>query len=193
MFLYETTFKDTLVKNTALIGAITLGVVSNVHASELGSEESIEDQWVVGFVTDRTLHATVNGQVTHGDSLHVRLVKENCDKGNLITFVYTYIDDPKVGEIKNKHVAANFMGNDAVVKILFTTPFLMGHRATIDIGWLGIKDLKDTLGSRNPITMKYMDTNQTKITDYFDILENSWSNDGVQGAIDRAVGICDKL
>ena len=74
MFLYETTFKDTLVKNTALIGAITLGVVSNVHASELGSEESIEDQWVVGFVTDRTLHATVNGQVTHCDSLHVRLV-----------------------------------------------------------------------------------------------------------------------
>ena len=191
--MYETMLKHTLVKNTALIGAITLGVVSNVQALELGSEESIEDQWVVGFVTDRTVHATVNGQVTHGDSLHVRLVKENCDKGNLITFVYTYIDDPKVGEIKNKHVAANFMGNDAVVKILFTTPFLMGHRATIDIGWLGIKDLKDILGSRNPITIKYMDTNQTKITDYFDILENSWSNDGVQGAIDRAVGICDKL
>tara|TARA_B100001057_G_scaffold254325_1_gene254577 strand:- start:754 stop:1011 length:258 start_codon:yes stop_codon:yes gene_type:complete len=85
------------------------------------------------------------------------------------------------------------MGNDAVVKILFTTPFLMGHRATIDIGWLEIKDLKSILGSKNPITMKYVDSNQTKITDYFDILENSWSNDGVQGAIDRAVGICDKL
>ena len=112
--MYETMLKHTLVKNTALIGAITLGVVSNVQALELGSEESIEDRWVVGFVTDRTVHATVNGQVTHGDSLHVRLVKENCDKGNLITFVYTYIDDPKVGEIKNKHVAANFMGNDAV-------------------------------------------------------------------------------
>ena len=191
--MYETMLKHTLLKNTALIGAITLGVVSNVQALELGSEESIEDQWVVGFVTDRTVDATVNGQVTHGDSLHVRLVKENCDKGNLITFVYTYIDDPKVGEIKNKHVAANFMGNDAVVKILFTTPFLMGHRATIDIGWLEIKDLKSILGSKNPITMKYVDSNQTKITDYFDILENSWSNDGVQGAIDRAVGICDKL
>ncbi len=90
MFLYERMLNHSLVKNTALIGAITLGVVSNVQASELGSEESIEDQWVVGFVTERTVLATVNGQVTHSDPLHVRSVKENCDKGNLLTCLHLH-------------------------------------------------------------------------------------------------------
>ena len=180
-------------KKTALVGAITIGVASSVQASELVAEESIEDQWVVGFVTDQTVHATVNGKLTHGDELHVRLVKGHCDKGNLLTFVYTIVDNPKIGELKNRYVVTNFMGNEAVVKILFTSPFLMGHRATIEMGWIGIEELKDILGGKNPITIKYVDSNETKITDYFDILENSWSNEGVQRAIDRAVGICKKL
>ena len=182
-----------LIQKTAFVVAITTGVASTVQASTLVAEESVDDHWVVGFVTDKTVHATVNGQVTHGDGLHVRLVKENCDKGNLLTFVYTYIDNPKIGELKNKYVITNFMNNKAVLKILFTSPFLMGHRATIDMGWIRIEDLKSILGNKNPITIQYLDSDETKITDYFDILENSWSNEGVRDAIDRAVSVCNQL
>ncbi len=182
-----------LIKKTAFVLAITIGVASTVQASTPVAEESIDDQWVVGFVTDKTVHATVNGQVTHGDGLHVRLVKGHCDKGNLLTFVYTYIDNPKIGELKNKYVVSNFMGNEAVLKVLFTSPFLMGHRATIDMGWVGIEDLKGILESKNPITIQYVDSDETKITDYFDILENSWSNKGVRNAIERAVSVCKEL
>ena len=69
----------------------------------------------------------------------------------------------------------------------------MGHRATIDMGWIGIEDLKSILGSKDPITIQYVDSDETKITDYFDILENSWSNEGVRDAIDRAVSVCNEL
>ena len=182
-----------LIKKTVFVVAITISVASTVQASTPVAEESIDEQWVVGFVTDKTVHATVNGQVTHGDGLHVRLVKGHCDKGNLLTFVYTYIDNPKIGELKNKYVVSNFMGNEAVLKVLFTSPFLMGHRATIDMGWIGIEDLKGILESKDPITIQYVDSDEIKITDYFDILENSWSNEGVRDAIDRAVSVCNQL
>ena len=182
-----------LMKKTVLVLTITISFASTVQASTLVAEESIDDQWVVGFVTDKTVHASVNGQVTHGDGLHVRLVKGHCDKGNLLTFVYTYIDNRNIGELKNKYVVTNFMGNEAILKVLFISPFLMGYRATIDMGWIGIEDLKKILESKNPITIQYVDSDEIKITDYFDILENSWSNEGVRDAIDRAVSVCNEL
>ena len=69
----------------------------------------------------------------------------------------------------------------------------MGYRATIDMGWIDIEDLKRILESKNPITIQYVDSDEIKITDYFDILENSWSNEGVRDAIDRAVSVCNEL
>jgi hypothetical protein len=38
--------------------------------------------------------------------------------------------------------------------------------------------------------MEYKDSPDLKITDYFDIPHNSWSNEGVKAALNRAVGMC---
>ena len=69
----------------------------------------------------------------------------------------------------------------------------MGHRATIDMGWASIDELKEILSEKNPMTIEYVDSDEVKITDYFDIVQNSWSNDGVSDALDRAVGMCKQL
>ena len=69
----------------------------------------------------------------------------------------------------------------------------MGHRATIDIGWASLDELKKILSKENPISIEYVDSSEIKITDYFDIAQNSWSNDGVSDAIDRAVDMCEQL
>ena len=69
----------------------------------------------------------------------------------------------------------------------------MGHRATIDMGWGGIDELKAILSGENPLVIKYVDSDEVKITDYFDITQNSWSNDGVSNALDRAVDMCKQL
>ena len=47
---------------------------SSTLFGELIAEKSIDDEWVVNIITENSVHATVNGQVTHGDGLHVRLV-----------------------------------------------------------------------------------------------------------------------
>ena len=79
------------------------------------------------------------------------------------------------------------------MKILYVSLFLMGHRATIDIGWASLDELKKILSKENPISIEYVDSSEIKVTDYFDITQNSWSNDGVSDALDRAVGMCKQL
>ena len=85
------------------------------------------------------------------------------------------------------------MGDGVIMKILYASPFLMGHRATIDIGWASLDELKKILSKENPISVEYVDSSEIKITDYFDITQNSWSNDGVSDALDRAVDMCKQL
>ena len=168
-------------------------IFPSAFLAELIAEESIDEKWVVNIITENSVHATVNGQVTHGDGLHVRLVKKHCERGNLLTFVYTYANHPKIQQLGGNYVTTKFMGDEVIMKILYTSPFLMGHRAIIDIGWASLDDLKKILSKENPITLEYVDSNEIKITDYFDIVQNSWSNDGVRDAIDRAVDICKQL
>ena len=112
--------------------------VSSQSSAELVAEESVDEKWVVNFITENSVHATVNGQVTHGDGLHVRLVKGHCDKGNLLTFVYTYSNHPEIEQLKGSYVTTKFNGGEVIVKVIHASPFLMGHRATIDMGWGGI-------------------------------------------------------
>ena len=167
--------------------------VTSQSFAELVPEEQVDDKWVVNYITENSVHATVNGQVTHGDGLHVRLVKGHCDKGNLLTFVYTYSNHPKIEQLKGSYVTTQFNGGKVIVKVVYASPFLMGHRATIDMGWGGIDELKEILSEKNPMTIEYIDSIEVKITDYFDIVQNSWSNDGVSDALDRAVGMCKQL
>ena len=166
---------------------------SSTSFGELIAEKSIDDEWVVNIITENSVHATVNGQVTHGDGLHVRLVKGHCEKGNLLTFVYTYIDHPEIKQLGGNLVTTKFLGEKISVKVLYTSKFLMGHRATIDIGWASVDELKKVLSKENPITIEYVDSSGIKITDYFDIPQNSWSNNGVSDALDRAVNMCKQL
>ena len=69
----------------------------------------------------------------------------------------------------------------------------MGHRATIDMGWARVDELKKVLSKENPIRIEYVDSSEIKITDYFDITQNSWSNKGVSDALDRAMDMCKQL
>ena len=167
--------------------------VSSQSFAELVAEESVDEKWVVNYITENSVHATVNGQVTHGDGLHVRLVKGHCDKGNLLTFVYTYANHPKIEQLKGSYVTTKFNGGEVIVKVVYASKFLMGHRATIDMGWGGIDELKEILSGENPLVIEYVDSDEVKITDFFDIQQNSWSNDGVSDALDRAAEMCRKL
>ena len=41
--------------------------------------------------------------------------------------------------------------------------------------------------------MKYLDSDDVKISDYFDKLQNSWSNVNLNAALDKASKMCEGL
>ena len=127
----------------------------------------------MNIITENSVHATVNRQVTYGDGFHVRPIKKNCEIGNLLPFVYTNANHPKIKQLGGSYVTTKFMGDEAIMKILYTSPFLMGHRATIDIGWASLDNLRKILSKENAITVEYVDSGEIKITDYFDVAQNS--------------------
>jgi len=162
-------------------------------ASKLVAEKHKENEWVVDYVAETSIHASVNGIITHGDRLQVRLVKGNCDVGNLLTSVYTMSNHPDIIDLKNKYVKNKFMDNKITAKIQFTLPFLLGHVSTVNIGWIPIDELKNILLRKNEITMEYFNSEETEITEYFDVTKNIWSNVGLSEVLIKVQTMCKNL
>jgi len=178
-----------IILHSALVSAPAYANQSSV----LNPEPNKEEAWTVNYVTENSVHTSVNGQITHGDRLHIRLVKNHCMKGNLLTFVYTTQQDVDFSELKNKLVRSQFAGQNAKVKILYIAPFIAGHRATVDMGWIDLEPLTKILKISDPIRMEFLDTSDFQISRYFDVLQNSWSNKGVRASLERAVQMCKNL
>jgi len=47
-----------------------------------------------------------------------------------------------------------------------------------------LDELFKILSKENSVSIEYVDSSEIKITDYSDITQNSWSNDGVSDALD---------
>ena len=94
-----------LIFNTSAFSDSTSNFVADKHK---------DNEWIVSYITKNSIHASVNGQVTHGDGLHVRFVKGKCDVGNLLTFVYSYSKNPDLVNFKNKYVTTKFMGEKII-------------------------------------------------------------------------------
>ena len=69
----------------------------------------------------------------------------------------------------------------------------MGHRSTVDLGWMPKNDLKKYLTKDNVISITYLDSEETKITKYFDIIQNNWDTVGLGDALEKASTMCKKL
>ena len=170
-----------------------LSVVLVVSVSSTNAEESLENQWVSKQFDEDEVHVFVNGEITHGDQLKIRLVKGDCELGNLITTFITYSDNPRLSKLADQYVQANFMGEKVTALILFTIPFLNAHMAWVDLNWIPLVSLKSILSKDDPITMELLDTEEFRSSDYFDILENNWSNIGLVGALDEGLKTCREM
>ena len=177
-----------------LITVIASQALADSYIASKQKEKSLSNLWVVDVIEEESVQATVNGKVTDGDRLRVRFVKGNCEIGNILTTVLTYSDHPKISELKDKYVEANFMGQQYTLLILFTVPFLGNtHISWVDLGWVPIDALKIALLEKENISLKFINSDELTITDYFDIIENEWSNAGLSDALDQASAVCREL
>ena len=173
------------------------------------NEIEIENVWTVHVsengksMNDWSVIASVNGKVTYGDRLRIRIplsTVERCSIGNTITTFYTTnIDtEEKISFIRNKILPAELNGKDMYVKVLFALPFMKVHLAYIDMSWNKLENIKEYFDGVEEISLVLKDRNSVDgITilnsDYFDIPTNSFSTKGLNTALDRAQAECERL
>lgn len=178
-------------------------------SQEYLDEKEIEDVWTVHVsengesMNDWSVIASVNGKITYGDRLRVRIPLSTlgrCSIGNTITTFYTTnIDtEEKVSFIRNKILPAELNGKDMYVKVLFAIPFMKVHLAYIDMSWNKLENIKKYFNGVEEINLILKDRNSVDgITilnsDYFDIPANAYSTRGLNSALDRAQAECERL
>ena len=166
------------------------------------NEEYIEDKWTVKVIQHEkdkrkwAVYASVNGKVTNGDRLRVRILTEDensCEYGNTITSFYTTISNAKTLNFSNDIIPAKFKGEVINIKLLFANRFLSGYSVTIDMGWNHLDSIKEYFQGLKKVDLKLLDSGTIKIKEYFDINENTFSLNALNEALERAKKECIKI
>ena len=171
-------------------------------------EEEIEDTWTVsveryGDRSDWVVVASVNGKVTHGDRLRVRIpikTVERCSIGNTMTTFYTTNIDNEAEDqfLKSVMIPATLNDEAIYVNLLFAIRFFDDHLVYIDISYNPLEYLKDFFKEQKEVNLILKDRINVKgITlinsDYFDVSLNNFSLNGFNSALDRARNECERL
>ena len=169
----------------------------SLHDTEV---EHVDNIWDASYTEQLGATAGVNGMITHGDEYIVRIVGEECDLVNQIFFFYTYEDYEKVKNIENKTIYISLNGykihaltnEPLTADATYVSPFLMGTRVLFDSGITLVENMKKGYGRIDAIEIELIDSENFKISNYFDIPKNAWSTNGMVKALDDAVLLCKK-
>ena len=147
---------------------------------------------------DKELLISVNGNVIHADRLRYRLMSD-CETINVLTQFSTTKKNPKTETIKKLYVSAKYIEEDINVTVPFVNKLPWKEIADLDIdmwvfwidlGWYSADMIKDYHKNIPEITLSIKHDALFKADNYLDHKTNSWSTNGMNEAIDRAVNIC---
>ena len=148
-----------------------------------------------------------DGTVQKGDQLRFYISVGSGGKCNsvehLFTF-YTMTKHPNILQIQGKKIAFESIGKLRVsdIKFVFSTDHLMlpGHSVWISSGLYDLDKHIDFLKNHknHDVKLKFIFSDFEKkegwdASNYFDILENSWSLNGADVALNKAKQICLRL
>jgi hypothetical protein len=154
-----------------------------------------------------SIDVSIDGTVQKGDQLRFWIPVGSGGECNsvehLFTF-YTMVKHPNISEIQGKKIALESMGKLIIadIKLVFSTDHLMlpGHMVMISSGLYDLDKHIDFLRKHKNHDVKlnfvfndFEKKEGWKASDYFDILENSWSLNGVDVALNKAKQICLRL
>ena len=153
------------------------------------------------------IDVSTDGTIQKGDQLRFYVSVGSGGECNsvehLFTF-YTMTKHPNILQIQGKKIALESMGKLRVsdIKLVFSTDHLMlpGHMVMISSGLYDLDKHIDFLRKHKNHDVKlnfvfndFEKKEGWKASDYFDILENSWSLNGVDVALNKAKQICLRL
>ena len=97
---------------------------------------------------------------------------------------------PKMLEIEDRSASGIFNGEKINVKILFVLKVKHMRAVMVSLGWNAIEDIKGYFESKDHVSLKMLDDDQFKSTDYLDLVENRWSLAGFREALEQGETLC---
>ena len=156
------------------------------------SEEPKDDVWVVKKTKSVGVIASVNGLVTYGDRLNIRIDKNKCQQGEQWFSFYTTEDNKEILDLKGKTVEIKLNNEVIKAKILSAQKFLMGYTAIFHLDYEPIDSIASSYKDNQNISVELIDTENFKASKYFDVLQNSWSLDNLEPALREVQELCRK-
>ena len=154
-------------------------------------EEWRDNEWILESIIQDTVHASVNGKITHGDRLRIRFVRGKCDLPNILASFYTTTITSEEKVLEGKILNAKFFNYPMKVKVIHEMSFLLGKTLLIDLGFLPIERLITFFGDANEVTLKIEGSTSFQVEKYFDISYNTWSLIKFKESVDKAKKVCE--
>jgi len=162
-------------------------------------------EWEISTISDgQIVLASMNGNVTHGDTLML-ILKNNQGKCDFLqpTFsFYTMSENPAIKKIEGKTIPIKTSDGKTYVEVSYVSPFLLGHRVMFSMSFYKVDELIESLSKYKTFDATIVDETNPKsvgqsnvienfkAADYFDITNNSWSLKGAKEAILKAQKLC---
>ena len=151
------------------------------------------DEWRVEPM-GKWVHASKNGEVTHGDDLRFSFKKGDCSKAYEYFTFYTYSKNPLLKSLAMARVPIEINGEKQVGRILTAYPFALGHLVLFDMGGYDLETTLENFSNKNIYTVKLLDAGKTdkeyKAANFFDVRHNWYHVTGIADALKEAHKIC---
>jgi hypothetical protein len=165
--------------------------------SNVGWSAKIEDKWTIDIHKDlKMVIASVNGLKTHGDRLTIQFYKKNkCVTGNATTTMLTLKNNPNLLNLRNRKVSSTFNDVELTPTIVSARKLSYANILFLDLGLNKPENIKKFFADKKTVSLILLNSENFKITDYLynRELENSWSLNGLERALDDAQQECRKL
>lgn len=153
-----------------------------VSMPALGSEWEVDE-------SDNFVIASITGNITNGEKQRFVFFKGNCERVNHIFSTYTTLPG-NFDELKSAILVIEFNGEEIGAKVLKAKKAMLGHLLMFDLGTYDKNMLLKHLETKAKITIRFVDGNGYKASEYFDVPYNEWHTLGISAAFDRAGGLC---
>ena len=193
-------FKNLILKKVTILIFILLQTAQAEIPKNYLNEKHIEDVWTVrvNFFgnSPESVIAEVNGKISHGDRLRIRVpieAEQYCDYGNIFTTLYTATNNPGINELEGKIIPAIFKNEKVNLKIITSMKAMLGNIVFIDMGWNDIQSIKNYFQNLSQVSMELKNGSDIKTLEYFDIPKNTFILNGLDSALDKAKNECLKI
>ena len=137
-----------------------------------------QEEWLITVEEDgTTLWVERNGQVTHGDKLRYRFIKDGCDVIQEVFTFYTMVNNENIKSLKGRVLGLMINDQQVGAEVMFVLPFLSGHSVWFNLGHYYVNDHIAYWGSTKFYEVEIVDNENFMVANFFDIRVNKWDMD----------------